>query len=124
MAFAFSHFFDQHFLQSLYEDDIVYAQEVFKGFLCDTKNEFEQIKTLFGQGDLKNVRQRLHKVKPVFSFVGLTALTEETERVISACDNAGNTADIGPLCSVLFEKIEGSFGLVENELVRMRNYTG
>ena len=123
MAFAFDTKLDQTFLESLYGDDVQYAQEVFEGFLADTKNEFEGIKSDYRENALKNMRQKLHKIKPTFSFVGLTALTEKTETIIAACDVSSNTREIEPGCSELFKENEESFLLIETELIKMRNHT-
>jgi len=122
MTFAFNTKLDQTFLDSLYGDDLSYAQEVFEGFLSETKAEFERIKSDYKQNVLKNMRQKLHKIKPTFSFVGLTALTEKTETVIKACDESSTTSEIEPDCSELFREIEDSFLLVESELMRMKDH--
>ena len=122
MAFAFDSKLDKAFLESLYGDDFEYAQTVFEGFLADTKNEFEGIKNDYRQNALKNMRQKLHKIKPTFSFVGLPALTEKTETVIVACDASSDTREIEGDCSSLFKEIEDSFVLIENELMRMRTH--
>jgi predicted metal-dependent peptidase len=124
MSFLFSQPLDQHFLESLYGDDLEYAEEVFTEFLKNTKNEFDSIKNNYREDDLKKVRQQLHKIKPTFGFVGLTGLTERTEKVIAACDTSGSVKNIEPECSELFIEIEGSFRLIEAELERMKNHTG
>src|SRR5258705_2987745 len=98
MAFVFDSKLDQTFLESLYGDDFQYAQEVFEGFLAETKNEFESIKSDYRQNAVKNMRQKLHKIKPTFGFVGLTALTEKTETVIAACDASSDTGAIETGC--------------------------
>jgi hypothetical protein len=122
MTFAFNPKLDQTFLYSLYEGDLLHAQEVFKGFLAETKIEFEGIKNDYRQNNLKSMRQKLHKIKPTFSFVGLTALTEKTESVIKACDASSNVTETEPGCSALFVEIEDSFLLIEKELSRMKEY--
>lgn len=122
MAFAFNHKLDQNFLHSLYGDDLSYAREVFEGFLSETKTEFERIKNDYKQNILKDMRQKLHKIKPTFSFVGLTALTEKTETVIASCDASTDIREIEPGCSELFKEIEDSFSLVESELRRMKDH--
>ena len=114
---------DQHFLESLYGDDLEYAEEVFTEFLKNTKIEFDSIKNNYREDDLKKVRQQLHKIKPTFGFVGLTGLTERTEKVIAACDISASVKNIEPECSELFIEIEGSFRLIEAELERMKNHT-
>jgi hypothetical protein len=124
MAFSFSEPLDQDFLDSLYGDDISYAQEVFTEFLKNTKEEYETIKTAYKDNDLKKIRQNLHKIKPTFAFVGLSPLTEKLEKLIVACDTSTNVSQIEPMCSELFKEIEGSFMLVEKELDRMKTHVG
>ena len=123
MTFVFNDKLDHAFLYSLYEDDLPYAQEIFKGFLTETKIEFEGIKNDYSQNALKNMRQKLHKIKPTFSFVGLTGLTEKTESVIALCDHSSHVAETEPGCSALFREIEDSFLLIEKELTRMKDHT-
>jgi len=122
MPFVFNPKLDHAFLYSLYEDDLSYAQEIFKGFLVETKIEFDGIKNDYHQDALKSMRQKLHKIKPTFSFVGLTSLTEKTESVIAACDDSSHVAETEPACSALFREIEDSFLLIEKELTRMKDH--
>lgn len=122
--FDFSPELDQAYLNSLYEDDLSYAREVFEGFLTETGREFALIKEYHANGDIQQVRRNLHKIKPTFSFVGLTPITEESETVIVLCDQASQPTDIEPACTDLFEKIEKALDLVQKETVRLKEYTG
>jgi hypothetical protein len=120
--FEFNSRLDRDFLHSLYEDDISYAVDVFESFLNDTKNEFREIKKKYKENDIRGIRQKLHKIKPTFSFVGLTELTKETEQVIKICDLSSCVTETEPGCSDLFSKISDSFCIVEEELSRMKNF--
>ncbi len=120
MTFVFDNKLDQKFLQSLYEDDLSYAQEVFEEFLNSTKSEFDTIKNDFNGNVLTGMRQKLHKIKPTFSFVGLPSLTEKTETIIVACDAVSNTNEIEQDCLVLFKEIEDALLLIEREIFRMK----
>ena len=122
-SFLFSPELDNEALQTLYENDFVYTSEVFTMFLKDTKNEFEQIKKSYKEHEIATIRQKLHKIKPTFSFVGLGALTIETESLICRCDTCSSIDEIAQECLALFEKIEQSFVLIERELIRMKEYT-
>lgn len=121
-TFEFNSRLDQAFLYSLYEDDISYAADVFESFLNDTKKELEQIKEKYKENDIKSIRQKLHKIKPTFSFVGFTELTKETEYVIKSCDTSAAVNEIEPGCSELFSKISNSLQVVEEELYRMKTF--
>jgi hypothetical protein len=122
MTFVFDNKLDQQSLQSLYEDDLSYAQEVFEEFLNSTKSEFEAVKIDYRTNVLKNMRQKLHKIKPTFSFVGLPSLTEKTETIIATCDAASTISEVGSGCLALFKEIEDSFLLIEKELFRIKNF--
>lgn len=122
--FIFSSELNQSFLQALYEGDILYASEVFESFLIDTKAELEEIKKLHLENDVKKIRYKLHKMKPTFGFVGLTALTEEIELVITFCDKSTDMSDAEPAFSKLLIQIENTFPLIEKELKRMSTHTG
>ena len=124
MPFTFSDKLDRGFLDSLYGDDLAYAQEVFTEFLSNTKNEYETIKAAYKDNDLKKTRQHLHKIKPTFAFVGLGQLTEKSEKVIVDCDASTNVNQIEPACTELFKEIERAFKLVEKELERMKTNAG
>ena len=120
--FIFSAELDRGFLQSLYEGDLQYAIEVFENFLVNTKKESDILKKLYEENDIKNLRHKLHKVKPTFAFVGLTALTEQVEDVISSCDLATNFNEVEPGCSNLLNKFENSFRIIQAELERMKSH--
>jgi HPt (histidine-containing phosphotransfer) domain-containing protein len=120
--FVFNPKLDHAFLNEMYENDIAYAEEVFSAFLEQTKNEFKQVKNCSAGNDWQCVRQKLHKIKPTFSFVGLTALSEKCEEVISACDNKTDLQSLTPMWLMLEQEIEQSFSTVEAELVRMKTY--
>jgi hypothetical protein len=122
LEFSFSTELDQTFLQTLYEDDLAYASEVFENFLIDTKKEFEELKKSYGEDNVKEIRQKLHKIKPTFAFVGITSLPEKIEKVIIDCDHAENISETEPGYSELLSTIEKSFRLVETELERIKSY--
>ena len=120
--FIFSDELNQSFLQSLYEGDLSYANDVFNNFLTESEKEFAELKEAHQANDIKKARHKLHKMKPTFAFVGLTALTEEVEEVIKICDTSENIIETEPQFSLLLNKIELSFNLIEKESARMKNH--
>jgi hypothetical protein len=120
-AFVFCEKLDKDFLFSMYEDDLSYAKEVFESFLETTKEEFILLKECFNKKDLQEIRHKLHKIKPTFSFVGLPALTEKTESMIVKCDKATAISEIETDCKKLFNEIEESFVIIEKETIRIKN---
>ncbi len=122
-AFVFSPDFDHVFLESMYDNDMEYAGEVFSGFLTETRREFETLTASYSNGNITGFRQVLHKIKPTFSFVGLTGLTEKCEELISLCGKITEMTAAEPLWTGLSGDIVKSFELVEKELIRMKKHT-
>lgn len=120
MSFEFDNRLDTEFLQSIYGDDLEYAAEVFSGFLSETRPEFNKIKASYAENDIKTMRQKLHKIKPTFSFVGLSPITESTEKIIRICDRSVNVSETEPGCAELFRSIENAFTIVESETERLK----
>jgi hypothetical protein len=121
-AFIFSPEFDRVFLESMYDNDLDYAGEVFSGFLQETKKEVEALVNFYNNGNVKGFRQTLHKIKPTFSFVGLTGLTEKCESLISFCDQITDMKLAEPQWTSLSAEFETAFLLVEKELERMKKH--
>jgi hypothetical protein len=121
-AFIFSPEFDHVFLDSMYDNDLDYAGEVFSGFLKETKTEVEALANLYSGGNVKGFRQTLHKIKPTFSFVGLTELTEKCENLISFCDQITDMKMAEPQWTSLSAEFETAFQLVGKELERMKKH--
>lgn len=122
-SFVFSPEFDHVFLESMYDNDMDYAGEVFSGFLTETKREFDTLTVLHSNNNVTGFRQVLHKIKPTFSFVGLTGLTERCEELISLCDKITEISAADPLWTKLSADIVQSFDLVEKELIRMKKHS-
>jgi hypothetical protein len=120
--FIFSTEMNQSFLQAMYEGDLLYASEVFESFLVDVKKEMEEIKKWQSENDVKKIRHTLHKIKPTFGFVGLTALTEKIEVIISIFDKSSDISETEPAFSKTLTEIQNAFLLVEDELKRMKAY--
>lgn len=90
MGFEFNKLLDTEFLQALYMDDTLYAEEVFGNFLKQTEAEILKLDDLANTGDIYKFRAQLHKIKPTFSLVGLSNLTHESEKLLSICDTSSD----------------------------------
>jgi hypothetical protein len=76
---------DGNFLHSLYEDDKEHAAIVFEQFLKGYPAQIADVEATFKAGDLPLLKHRVHKMKPTFSFVGLTAITEKAGLLEKKC---------------------------------------
>ena len=84
-SFIFNAEIDTNYLQSLYGDDYVYLQEVFSTVLNDYESLTDNIEYSYTSGNLTALRAAVHKIKPVFGFVGLTAVQQECQQFENTC---------------------------------------
>ncbi|MBC9932911.1 Hpt domain-containing protein [Chitinophaga qingshengii] len=80
-VFEFSERFDNLFLQSVYENDILYAQQMFEevymmltSFLARTQLSFEEL-------NWEECAHRLHQLKGHLGYIGQTKLRECVEQL-------------------------------------------
>ena len=75
-TFDFSDQLDIGFLKEVYEGDMEYAADIFEIFLDTFDEEYGKLKTSIQSKDCLAIRAQAHKMKPTFSMVGLTDITE------------------------------------------------
>jgi HPt (histidine-containing phosphotransfer) domain-containing protein len=73
---SFSKQFNRSYLQEIYGDDTEYALDMFSTFLEIIDGEFDKLHAAIRTSDKLEVKRMVHKIKPTFSMVGLTELTE------------------------------------------------
>ena len=78
-AFVFNAEIDTNYLNSLYGDDYIYLQEVFDTVLKDYQSLTDNIEYSYTSGNLTALRSAVHKIKPVFGFVGLTVVQQQCQ---------------------------------------------
>ncbi len=79
MSFEFSDHLDDGFLKEIYGEDVNYAYEMFSTFLNIIDGEMEALSRLIYEDDFVEAKKALHKIKPMFSMVGLTDLSKNIE---------------------------------------------
>jgi HPt (histidine-containing phosphotransfer) domain-containing protein len=82
--FAFSNQLDVGFLKEVYDGDMEYAADIFEIFLDTIDEERENLKASLEGEDCQEIRACAHKMKPTFSMVGLTDLTEQFKTLETA----------------------------------------
>lgn len=118
--FEFDQRLDAGFLHSLYEDDIENAAMSFDFFLNKYPQHLKEIEEDFIAGDVKGFRQKVHKAKPTFSYVGLTAISAKAAAIESMCDDEGDLNKVENLYQEFKNSLEEIIPVVQNELERMK----
>ncbi len=120
--FTFSDKLDTEFLNSIYDGDIEHAQVVFEQFLTMAPAQIQEIETSYKNGDLEMFRQKTHKLKPVFSFVGLTKMTEEAERLEKSCKEVSDVFALKEKYELFMLNYKASFKIIEVEISNMNKF--
>jgi HPt (histidine-containing phosphotransfer) domain-containing protein len=114
-AFVFNAEIDANYLNSLYGDDFVYLQEIFETVLVDYQSLTDNIEYSYSSGNLSALRSAVHKIKPVFGFVGLTAVQLQCQQFEQICGTVTSPDHISSDFETLKNKIFHSRQLIEEE---------
>lgn len=122
-AFAFDENLDSDFLYSLYGDDTDHAAMMFNEFLASVPSLMGEIEQSYCDNEIENFRQKVHKVKPVFSFVGLTQMTRKAEILEGMCSDLANTGVFRETYEELKIQYSKSMLIIEREANRLQHQT-
>ena len=114
-TFVFNPEIDANYLNSLYGDDFMYLQEVFEAVLDDYQSLTDHIEYSYSSGNLAALRSAVHKFKPVFGFVGLTAVQQLCQDFEKTCDQAASPGELSGDYETLKNKIFQSKQIIEEE---------
>ena len=114
-VFVFNPEFDVNYLNSLYGDDYNYLQEVFDTVLQDYQSLTDNIEFSYSSGNLTALRSAVHKIKPVFGFVGLTAVQQLCQEFEKICSAASSSDQLSGDFESLKNNISRSKQLIEEE---------
>lgn len=120
--FVFNEKFDTAFIHSLYEDDLAYIAEIFSITATQLEEDIPLAKAAFSGDDLALLKQRVHKLKPSFGFVGLTDLQEDCRIFEEQCREATGKAPLTEPFTSLSAKLDEALILVKKELDRLNKY--
>lgn len=112
---------DAVFLNELYENDIEYASIVFQQFLVAYPQQIKEIEEYFAAGEIEAFRQKIHKLKPTFSFVGLTQMTAVADNIEKKCLAVSQIEEISDLYINFKCKLSDLIPVVEAENERFKN---
>lgn len=115
---AFDQRLDNDFLQSIYEGDVEHAMVVFSHFLKMVPPMMKDIDESYTEGVVEDFRKKVHKLKPVFSFVGLTELTRKAELLETKCKEVSKIYDLSDLYMELKNQYFLGFPIIEKEVKR------
>ncbi len=110
---------DSDFLNSIYDGDTEHAAVIFEQFLNTYTVQLADINTSYQTGDVAEFRRKMHKIKPVFSFVGATVLTKQAEIIEKKCLEITSVENISHLYVLFLQELEIYLPLVKSEYLKL-----
>ena len=122
MTFRFNSKIDDQFLYSLYEDDLVYVEEIFNTTKNQLKSDIARVSDAYLEKNLTDLKRAIHKIKPSFGFVGLLQAEEICKNFEEQCASAGSVAELEPSYHKLIHAINESQRIIDEECLRLKEH--
>jgi hypothetical protein len=111
---------DRNYLLHFYQDMTDELGEILELFLLETEPMVLKIITLINKSDLVTAEEKLHKIAPSFSLIGLPQLTTKLT-VVDTLVKSGNTKKASDLIAVFYEDFKTYLPAVEAEMERLQS---
>lgn len=122
IRYHFTSDLDTEFLQELYGDDLQQAEIVFESTVQQLRTEQQLADSRFHGGDLPGLKKIVHKMKPLFGYIGMNRFMEEFALFEQHCMQSETVADTEAgfqnIKSITIEAIRKA----ENELNRLKQH--
>lgn len=106
-AFIFNEEIDAQRISELYSDDYVYIEEVFDTVLQEYEVLADNICSCHASGNLPALKSAVHKIKPMFGFVGLIGMQDQCQQFENSCQAATS-----------FDSLAGDYELLKVNLIK------
>ncbi len=106
-AFVFSDAINSQYIIDLYAGDYVMIEETFADVLNEYDAFVERIITSYHEKDLQALKSAVHKIKPLFGFVGLTTIQASCLEFENSCLQASDAKLAGVLLPAQRSAAEG-----------------
>jgi CheY-like chemotaxis protein/HPt (histidine-containing phosphotransfer) domain-containing protein len=122
-AFKFDERLDTAYLQKLYSGNFSYAVSLFEVFIECMEKDWDDIQHAVEEKDFITLKNLVHKVKPNFSMVGLTWITDMMQQVYNHLKQ-NNNQDALERIEDVHKELEDFMPLIKRELSRMESFAG
>jgi HPt (histidine-containing phosphotransfer) domain-containing protein len=120
-TFNFSEPFDNQYIFELYAGDYIMIGETFADVLNEYDEFVEMINSSFQGEDVPALKSAVHKIKPLFGFVGLLSLQAQCQDFENACQHSA-LSSLGPSFNQLKDKLIQARSLISTEKGRLEQF--
>ena len=122
ISFRFSPELDIDFLQELYGEDLQQAEMVFESSAQQLRIELSLAEARFHDGDIPGLKKSVHKIKPLFGYMGLNKIMSEFAAFEQECAQANEPALVEPGFQHIRMIAAEALQKVDNEINRLKQY--
>jgi len=122
ILFAFSAELDVEFLQELYGEDLQQAEMVFESSVQQLRNELVLAEARFHAGDTPGLKKVVHKMKPLFGYIGLNEIMQEFAAFEDVCVKAESIAETEKGFNDIATVTEQAIQKIEKEIRRLKQF--
>jgi HPt (histidine-containing phosphotransfer) domain-containing protein len=119
--FIFNDKINGEFLFSLYEDDFLYIEEIFKTTLDQLNTVIPEIPTAFNGNDVSGLRKIVHKIKPAFGFTGFLETEERCKEFEDICASA-KADDLTTAYAPFWALLKESMDIMQNQHAQLKEF--
>lgn len=120
--FQFDKSIDVVFMESMYDNDFTYIEELFNITLDNYDVDAEILADRYKNADLRGVQKAIHKMKSVFGFIGMLALQNNCQEVETKCSLVSSVAEIKDDIETLKNLIQEHKLILQKELTRLKMF--
>ncbi|ACU63701.1 ATP-binding protein [Chitinophaga pinensis] len=122
-GFEFHNELDVKYLNTLYENNISYAADLFEIFLKTILEEVVKIKKLVEDRDWEQLKFQVHKLKPNFAMVGLTWITSKMQQLENTLNTNAATPpeEVEAVFAGISRDLDKFYPIIEQEYERMKH---
>lgn len=119
--FVFSDAINSQYIIDLYAGDYIMIEETFADVLNEYDAFVDRILTSYHENDRTALKSAVHKIKPLFGFVGLTTIQATCLQFENSCLDAPD-ATLAELFTPLKARLLDARAIIEKEKVRLTDF--
>lgn len=121
-TYDFSAVFDTGYLMEVHDNDLHAIAEIFVTARNQISNEIELSKPFADRGDAESLRQRFHRIKPLWGFAGLHFWQQHVQVFEDFCSRKPARENLIESYQRLIQQMEVGLNLLEIEVTRLKTY--
>ena len=120
--FTFHKTIDAEYINSLYENDYTYIEELFKTALDHYDEDVMTIRQNLADDNAAGLKKAVHKIKPVFGFIGMLDMQQSCKDMEDRCQVAELSDEIKNEIRSLLTKIDEAKSVLRKEYERLKEF--